>query len=280
VALGDYRLSDEGRFHAVERCRDRASPVRGDPEILLKLASAAVQRPGTPGFPSFSAREHTMRTQLPAACLFAAVFGGLTLVPIPGRGQGPTAEQVLSRLEARVDGIKEYECLMEGDMRKGGNSKMGTYHIWFRPPELMRIRVEKGAHRGSEIVLTESGKVRARGGGVLKVFTTTMSRNDKRLRDPCGRYAWDASFPRLYRRLKERVAAAERVEVSPLGKDAYRITVAARDAGQPVRERWTVRLTGCPVERVEVDEGNQAIERTSFREFRENPSLPVDLFKL
>src|SRR5262249_34982205 len=139
---------------------------------------------------------------------------GLAAAAEPGPERPPTAQEVISRLEARFSKVADYECTMESDIRRGKEASAGTYRIWFRKPELFRLKVERGRHTGSQIALNRAGKVRARPGGLLRnLVAKTMSREDRRLRSPRGGYPWEASYASLIPQLKRQIELAKRVEV-------------------------------------------------------------------
>ncbi len=198
-------------------------------------------------------------------------------------GSRTQAAPILARLEQfeqRARAIQAYECLLDNEIHGEKDSKVGTYRIWFRQPELMRIKVVAGDNKGSEIVLTAGGGVRARAGGALRLIPISMTRTDRRLYDPRGHSAWDASFLKLHTRLKECLEKADQVQVTPLeAGNGHRVTLHFRQGVHKFRETWTLRPTGAPVERLEVEVDGRVVERTVFRDFRENPNLSPDFFK-
>src|SRR3954453_18667730 len=113
----------------------------------------------------------------------SVMLGAVTLLTLAagtvGAAGPSTPMEVVSRLESHFAGVKDYECIMDEEEHNGSETTSGTYHIWFMKPDLFKLKVEQGRHRGSEIALTPSGKVRARPGGALgHVVTKTMDKTD------------------------------------------------------------------------------------------------------
>jgi outer membrane lipoprotein-sorting protein len=218
-----------------------------------------------------------MRTLLPVLTLAAALAGTV------GAAE-PTPQQIADRLEARMKRVPGYECVMTSEFHLPKRSTRGTYHIWFRQPDLIRIKVTEGDHRGSEFAVTPNGKVRARGGGLARIFKITMSKTDGRLKSPLGDYAWESDFCSYCRTLRDRLQAADRSEVHPApgAPGALQLSLGYRHpkSGHTMREVWTVDtdrwlLLGKSI----FDEGRE-ISRVQFRDFRENPQLAENFFDL
>lgn len=216
--------------------------------------------------------------------LFASVLAGCVWAA-DGPGPLPTPRDLVSRVEARLTRVTDYECVMESEIRRGKKSTSGTYHIWFRRPELFRLKVLRGRHSGSQLVLTRGGDVRARPGGLLgRVIAQRMDRNNSRLRSPRGGYPWDASFDSLLAQLKRQLQQSDRSEVRA-GKNppgSLELEVEYREPGLEgrVRDVWLVDgRDGMILGRDSFENGVLA-ERMRFRDYRENPGIPERFFDL
>lgn len=195
-----------------------------------------------------------------------------------------TPVQVVDRLEARLHSVTDYQCVMESETVGDRDRQKGTYRIWFRKPDLIRIKVERGSHRGSEISVTSRGNVRAHGGGILKPIVTTMKKTDSRLKDPRGSYAWESDFGTYYRKLREKLGTAEKAEVKPMPGAADRllmeITYRDPERNRRVNEVWTIDSANWLLLKDEAYEEDRQVARIEFREYRENTGLKEDFFDL
>jgi len=197
----------------------------------------------------------------------------------------PPATEIVSRLESHFASVKDYECLLEEEEHNGNETTSGTYRIWFLKPDLFRLKVEQGRHRGSEIALTPSGKVRARPGGALgHVVTKTMGKTDPRLRSPRGGHPWDSNFGAIYADLRQHLMGAERAEVKrdPAGSEIVRIDVSYREPanGHTARDVYTVDLQRLYVTAIDSFEDGAQVDRMRFRDYQENTGLTEKSFDL
>jgi len=196
----------------------------------------------------------------------------------------PTPAQVVDRLESHILSVGDYQCVMESDITGDRDREKGTYRIWFRKPDLIRIKVERGSHRGSEISVTRRGNVRAHGGGLLKPIVTTMKKTDSRLKDPRGSYAWESDFGTYYRRLREKLAAAEKAEVKPAPGEPDRLImeVTYRDSERNRRlyEVLTIDSANWLLLKHDIYENDRQVAGVEFCEYRENTGLKEEFFDL
>lgn len=219
-------------------------------------------------------------TLVSAGLLFSA---GLTTAAVPG--EMPTAASLAAGLEEHFRGVQDYQCVMESEVRGDEKSAQGTYRIWYRKPQLFRLKVLKGSHEGSEFAVTPSGKIRARPGGLLKrLVVKEFPKTDSRFLTPRGSYAWESTFAAQCRELKERLAAAHqcRVKPSPDAAGHLQIDFAYRpsSSGGPVREIWTIDPARDLLLEQEIFEGGRRVEHVRFRDYEENVGLSERFFKL
>lgn len=98
----------------------------------------------------------------------------------------PTPQELLQLITRRFETLKDYQCQLTTTHLKNGQTVTDINNYYFKKPKLIRLEVMNGKDKGSKVVLNKNGKVRARAGGVLGVFTITMEPNDKRLQDDDG----------------------------------------------------------------------------------------------
>lgn len=215
--------------------------------------------------------------------LAAAFVLGLALVA-GARADSLTPLQLVDRVEARFRATPDYECVMESEIQGPKGVEKGRYRVWFKQPGLIRIRVDRGSHRGSEVSLTKAGNVRAHAGGILRAFVTTMKKTDSRLRDPQGNYAWESDFGSYYRRLRERLQLSEYAEIKPgaSGENHLELclTYADPQTHKPRREVWHFAPDSWVLLRMTAFEDGRQVETAEFREFKENVGIKDSFFDL
>ncbi len=208
---------------------------------------------------------------------------GLTTAAVPG--EMPTAGTLVAGLEEHFRGVQDYQCVMESEVRGEKKSAHGTYRIWYRKPELFRLKVLKGSHEGSEFAVTPSGKIRARPGGLLKkLVVKEFSKTDSRFLTPRGNYAWQSTFTAQCRELKQRLAAAQKCRVQPApqapGQMQIDFVYRPADRDEAIREIWTIDPSRDLLMEQEIFEGSRRVEHVRFRDYEENVGLNERFFKL
>lgn len=146
---------------------------------------------------------------------------------------------------------------------------------------MIRLRVEQGPDRGSEISVTTEGKVKARPGGLLgKAIAVTMEKTDARLRSPRGTYGWASDFGTLYRRLRENLQRAESADAMPVpgSPDRLQLRVDFTNERVPCREVWTVDTKNWLLVSLDLTEDGKLVEHVQFQDFQENIGLTEAFF--
>ena len=119
--------------------------------------------------------------------VIAVVGWGIFSVPVVGKSDSPSlpaAPDLVQQVVQSFDALTDYRCQMYSSrLRKDGTMAVDTNNYFFKKPKLIRLEVTSGGDKGSKVVLNKKGKVRAKAGGVLGVFTITMEPTDKRLQD-------------------------------------------------------------------------------------------------
>lgn len=218
-----------------------------------------------------------MRPVVTKGWFIGLLLAALSVPALRVQAEPLSVREVAERLEQRFQGVTEYEVVMEGDIRGKKDHATGVYRIWRRKPDRFRVRVEQGDHRGSEIALSGEGGVRAKPGGFLKkLVTTSMSREDRRLRTPRGKYPWDSCLERQYQLLRERLQLSKDAHLRPAGGDhRVELELTYRDSAQggAMREVWTVDTQEWLLVALDIFEDGKQVERIRYRDFRLNPGL-------
>jgi hypothetical protein len=195
----------------------------------------------------------------------------------------PTADEVIRRAEERFRLLTDYDCFADTDSRAGKKAEAGTYHLWIKRPAMVRIRVIKGGHRGSEVAVDANGNVRGREGGLLKAFVIGLSKTDRRLQSirgvPITQLDW-GSFYRTYHENAARPGA--RVTLSPHtgGVGPYEVTVTFPQEGKRVRAVYRVDPTRWVLLEADEFEDEVRVDHILFRDINLDTGLSEKWFRL
>lgn len=193
-----------------------------------------------------------------------------------------TPDEVIRRAEERYAQLTDYDCLADTDSRAGKKTASGTYHLWFKKPGMIRIRVIQGGHRGSEVAVDRDGKVRGREGGLLRPFVVGLSKSDRRLQSIRGvsitQLDW-GSFYRGYHAAAARPGAHASVAL-PAPNGPYEVTVTYPDAGKRVREVYRVDPVRWILVEADIFEDETRVDHILFREVNLDPGLTDSWFRL
>ena len=194
-----------------------------------------------------------------------------------------TAEDVIHRAEERFRQLTDYDCLADTDSRAGKKTASGTYRLWFKKPEMVRIRVIKGGHRGSEVAVDSAGKVRGREGGLLKAFVVGLSKTDRRLQSIRGVSITQLDWGNFYRGYREGAARpGARVTLAPHTGDAnpYEVTVTYPQEGKRVREVYRVDPARWVLLEADVFEDEVRVDHILFRDINLDTGVADKWFRL
>jgi outer membrane lipoprotein-sorting protein len=193
-----------------------------------------------------------------------------------------TADEVIHRAEERFRQLTDYDCLADTDSRAGKKTASGTYHLWFKKPEMVRIRVIQGGHRGSEVAVDRDGKVRGREGGLLKPFVVGLSKTDGRLQSIRGVSITQLDWGTFYHGYHEAAAhAGAHVTLAPPGSSgAYDVTVTYAQDGKRMREVYRVDSARWVLLEANVFEDEVRVDHILFRDIKLDTGLEDRWFRL
>lgn len=195
----------------------------------------------------------------------------------------PTADDVIHRAEERFRQLTDYDCLADTDSRAGKKTASGTYHLWFKKPEMVRIRVIQGGHRGSEVAVDRDGKVRGREGGLLKPFVVGLSKTDGRLKSIRGVSITQLDWGTFYRGYHEAAARpGARITLTPPAGSAgsYEVTVAFPQDGKRVREVYRIDPARWTLVEADVFEDETRVDHILFRDVKLDTGLEDRWFRI
>ena len=195
----------------------------------------------------------------------------------------PRPEEVLRRAEERFQTLQDYECLADTDATLGKKRDAGTYRIWFKKPHMLRVRVIRGKHRGSEVAQDARGAVRGHEGGLLKPIVIRLSPTDKRLRGLRGLPVTEIDWGSFYAKCRERAGrpgARLALAPRPSSEAPYELVVTYLDQGTAVREVYRIDPQRWVMSEGEVFEDGMRVDHIVFRDIRLDTGVAEKWFKL
>ena len=188
-----------------------------------------------------------------------------------------TAKDIIAALRKRLTSLQDYQHQNIYVRNRNGRNVSEGYNYFFKKPNLIRVEVTDGKDKGSLVILTASGKVRAKAGGLLGLFTVTMEPNDKRLQNEDGFTIADSGFQKIIKEMETRLAgnSSTVVEVNR-EKKIYQLLI---ERG-PFHEQILVDLqTNLPIEWLTTQSG-QFYGKSEWKNWQVNSGLPDSLFQL
>jgi outer membrane lipoprotein-sorting protein len=112
-----------------------------------------------------------------------------------GQASSPLApKELIDSMRRSFEQLSDYQCENVTTKYKTVQPKIDSHNYYFKKPRLIRLEVTSGKDKGAVAVFNQKGKVRAKAGGILGIFTITMEPNDKRLQDKDGSTFVDSHF--------------------------------------------------------------------------------------
>lgn len=195
-----------------------------------------------------------------------------------GQASSPfTPEDLLKSMQKSFEELKDYQCEMLNTSYKPERTKTDSNKYYFKKPSLIRLEVTGGSDKGAVAVYNSKGKVRAKAGGILGLFTITMEPSDKRLRDKDGSTFVDSHLGGTIKEIMEAVkdgkAAVTEIE---RGRKLLQLQIDREGKRDIILINPQLML---PVEWLAVREGRPR-SKTEWRNLRVNVGLQDSLFQL
>ncbi len=196
----------------------------------------------------------------------------------------PTSpEELMRRVEARFRAIEDYQCLADLECRLGEKSESGSYQIWFKQPQCLRVKVLRGRSRGSDVVVDEQGKISGRKGGLLKPFVIRLRPDDSRIRSLTGMPLTQFDLGKFCRRFWEQSGRPDaRTQLTPArgGGDSHEVSLTYAADGARMREIYRIDPFTLSVQEAEIYRDNVRTDRVVFRDIRFNTGVRDGFFRL
>jgi outer membrane lipoprotein-sorting protein len=209
--------------------------------------------------------------------LAASPVGPLTQNP-------PSPATVAARLQQRFDRVQDYDCLLHTETRAGTRVEVAAFHLWYRKPGLLRLRVLRGRHHGSELLLGADGVLRGRRGGLLRPFSRRLDRSDASLRSLRGQPAWELDFGSFLRAMRERMAlpgSTATVQMPTAAEPHLLLEVRYRPAGATgfLRDVWSIDPSQWLLAGGDVFDGDTRVDHIRFSDVQLNTGLKESWFR-
>jgi outer membrane lipoprotein-sorting protein len=219
----------------------------------------------------------------PASLL--ALLALLAAAPVRSSLPGPPSPAVVAeRLQQRFDQIRDYDCVLHTQTRARARVEAAAFHLWYRKPGLLRLRVLRGRHHGSELVVGADGVLRGRRGGLLRVFSRRLDRSDPSLRSLRGQPAWELDFGSFLRTMRERMAlprSTAAVRMPTAGEPQLMLEVRYRPAGAAgfLRDLWSIDPAGWLLAGGDVFDGETRVDHIEFSDIHRDTGLKESWFR-
>jgi hypothetical protein len=192
-------------------------------------------------------------------------------------------DNVANSLQSRFERLTDYDCLLKTETHAGSKIEAMTFHLWYRRPGLLRLRVLQGRHKGSELVLGPDGTLRGRRGGLLKPFTRRLSRNDPSLRSLRGQPAWELDFGSFLRAMRERMALPGSTAVVhvPTATESHlllEVRYPPEGSDRFLRDLWAVDEGEWLLASGDVFDGETRVDHVEFSQIRVDQGTPESWF--
>jgi outer membrane lipoprotein-sorting protein len=190
---------------------------------------------------------------------------------------------VIERAEERFRQLRDYECLVALESRRGEKVESGESRFWFKQPRMMRVQVLRGSRKGSVMAMDGSGQIRGRKTGILSGIVKKLKPTDTRLKSLRGSSVLTMDWGSLYHRFRENAARpGARSALAPRDDASapYEVVVSYTEDGKPVREVYAIDPAQWVLVSGTVYEGDTRVEQVSFREIRLDTGKPDSFFSL
>jgi outer membrane lipoprotein-sorting protein len=205
--------------------------------------------------------------------LAAAHAAGATLSP----------KSVAAKLRQRFEQISDYQCVIKTETRAGTRVEAAQFRVWYRKPGLFRLRVLRGRHRGSELLVQADGTLRGRRGGLLRPFSRRLSRSDSSLRSLRGQPAWELDFGSFLRVMRQRMTqpgSTSTVREAEVGGPNLLLEVNYRPSAgsHPLRDVWIIDPRTWLLVGGDVFDGAQRVDHFEISDLKVDRGLPESFF--
>ena len=204
---------------------------------------------------------------------------------LPAFSQDSGVLPILENVKSKWKTIKDYHCNMQSLNRLGQEVDKKKLDFSFQRPHKIRMEVLDGPKKGSVIVRTADGKIRAKKGGILGVIAVTLDESDPRVTNLRGRKFYKADWGSVIAEWLLAVKKGWKMERLPdetyNNQKCYVLTAHWKSPQSPITEDkiWVDQSTHLIVRRQQF-EGQNLVNEVVWWNLQINPNLDPGLFDL
>lgn len=201
--------------------------------------------------------------------MLAIMIGCLLLLGLAGCGS-KSPENVIGKLESKLNGMEGYKVIAEMNMKTGEEERNYEVAVWYQKgqEDFYRVALHSGKEDDGQVILKNEE-------GVF-VLTPALKKSFKFQND----WPESSSQPYLYQSLIKDVITDEAAQVIP--HEDYHVFVTQtnyqNNANLPLQEVYFDKKTLAPVAVNIMDEEKNVVIEVKFQEVEENPTFTAEDF--
>jgi outer membrane lipoprotein-sorting protein len=145
-------------------------------------------------------------------------------------------EEVIGHAIERCEKLESYRCRLTIHLTRGDRVQDSEYVFFYKKPNLIRLEVKEGKHKGSTVVRRKDGRIRARREGLLSMFAFTLDPEDRRLYDLWDRFFGDSDWVTVLTQTRERLRTVDSASVESV--DGGRFILLKASSEDFVERTW------------------------------------------
>jgi hypothetical protein len=189
-------------------------------------------------------------------------------------------QEIFARSTKKVEKIGSYRCVMELSSWENAKNSAEQRYV-YRAPGDVRIEQLGPFRKGAVVVIRADGRIRARGGGLLSLFTVELGRDSELLKGVTGDSAVDSDWLSILRKANTLACFVVKSEVRSVRmarQRAYEVIADVSD--QPYdRVRMIIREDG-PVLLLERYQHDNMRAQVKWIDIEINPQVSDNDFSL
>lgn len=109
---------------------------------------------------------------------------------------------ILNRCLKASESYNDYSFNYSMTVNKNGKDIIESGTLYFKKPSLLRVEEKTGPHAGAVAVVGKDGKIKGHLGGLLKIFSSTVSSDNSMLRSINGWSMLESDFSSIWRAMQ------------------------------------------------------------------------------
>ncbi len=192
-------------------------------------------------------------------------------------------DSLLTALQTKLEGIRDYTCVLESYERLGDREIRRTYDYKYMEPGWVKMRITAGDNKGARLSYNpDLGKVRAAKGGILGAIKISVTPDNKRVRSLRGGRVDRSGWPEVLKEFRQLLTTADTAWVSDSAGLWVLHLVGVRAELPDVHrvEVFVQQTDTLPLGYDEYDAQGTLVHRVRYREIQVNVGLKREDFNL